>query len=188
MAEVTNQVLPLNLLNFSGRTHAQQQTELNWQTANEVNTNNFQVQWCTDAGTFAAIGSMDANRRPYNSYGFLYRNPADGNNYYRLKMFDIDGSFTYSAIVKITSKNNNSSVSVYPNPVSSIINISLQADKDELVFFRLINSNGSTVATRSFVLKKGSNAFIWNMAQLVAGTYFISSTNKNLGAVQIIKQ
>ena len=190
VAETTPQVLPLRLLEFNGRMNAQQQSELQWVTGNETNTKHFEVQWRTDTKPFTAIGIVQAagNSTTDKHYNFLHRNPETGNNYYRLKMFDIDGSFTYSAIVKITSKNNNSSISVYPNPVSSIINISLQADKDELVFFRLINSNGSTVATRSFVLKKGSNAFIWNMAQLVAGTYFITSTNKNLGAVQIIKQ
>ncbi len=188
VAEVTSQVLPLNLLNFNGRTNAQQQTELNWQTANEVNTKNFEVEWRTNAGTFAAIGNVAAKTGTYNSYDFLHRNPSQGNNYYRLKMFDVDGSFTYSAIVKTGIKNNNNNISVYPNPISSIVNISIQADKDELVFFRLINSNGSTVANKSIILKKGSNAFSWNVNQLAAGTYFITSTNKDFKVLQVVKQ
>ena len=188
VAEVTNQVLPLNLLNFTGRSNAQQQTELNWQTANEVNTKTFEVQWRTDAGTFASIGNVAAKTGTYNSYDFLHRNPSEGNNYYRLKMFDVDGSFTYSAIVKTGIKINNNKISVYPNPVSSSVNISVQADKDELVFFRMMNSNGSTVATNSILLKKGNNTFTWDVQQLAAGTYFITSTNKGFKVVQVVKQ
>lgn len=188
VAEVTNVVLPLNLLNFNGRTNAQQQTELNWQTANEVNTKTFEVQWRTDAATFATIGNIAAKTGTYNSYDFLHHNPSEGNNYYRLKMFDVDGSFTYSAIVKTGAKNNHNNISVNPNPVSSTLNISLQADKDELVFFRLINNNGSTFTTKSFMIKKGSNAFSWDIKHLAAGTYFITSTNKNFKVLQVVKQ
>ena len=188
VAELTNQVLPLNLLNFIGRTNAQQQTELNWQTADELNTKNFEVEWHNDAGTFAPIGNVAAKTGAYNSYDFLHRNPSEGNNYYRLKMFDIDGNFTYSSILKTVVKSNNDRINVYPNPVSSSVNISINSDKEEMVFFRLVNSNGSTVATKSILLKKGSNAFTWDVKQLAAGSYFITSTNKKFKVVKLLKQ
>lgn len=188
VAEVTNQVLPLNLLNFNGRTNTQQQTELNWQTANEENTKTFEVQWRTEVNPFIKIGSVDAKEMSFNAYNFLHLNPEQGYNYYRLKMYDIDGKFTYSSIIKTGLKSSNNGISVFPNPVSTSVNISVKADKDENVFFRLIHSNGSTVATKSIMLKKGSNAFTWDVKQLAAGSYFITSTNKNFKVVKLVKQ
>ncbi len=190
VAETNTQTLPLRLIDFTGRMTAQQQSELQWTTASETNTKHFEVQWRTDTKPFSAIGTVQAagNSTSDKSYNFLHRNPTAGNNYYRLKMMDTDGSFTYSAIIKIALKNDNSSISVYPNPISSIINISVQAVKDDLLFFRLINSNGSTVATKSVMIKKGVNAFNWDINRLAAGTYFISSSNKNFNALQVIKR
>ena len=38
------------------------------------------------------------------------------------------------------------------------------------------------------MLKKGSNAFTWDVKQLASGTYFITSTNKKFKIVQLVKQ
>lgn len=188
VAEVTSQVLPLNLLNFNGRTNARNETELSWQTADETNTKNFLVEWRTGSTNFNSIGTVPAKGNTYNAYNFLHSTPADGYNYYRLKMVDVDGRFTYSSTVRTGNNFKNNHIVVYPNPVSAALNITAQADKEELVFFRLMNVEGKVVATKSLLLRKGSNTFTWNIVQLKAGNYFITSTNKRFGAIQIIKQ
>ncbi len=188
VAEVNCTTLPLSLLNFNGKINASNQTELNWQTAEEINTKNFAVEWRTDGRVFTTIGTVAAKGNQYNAYNFLHQTPADGYNYYRLKMMDNDGRFTYSSIVKTGNKFTANNIMVYPNPVSTRLNITAKVDKDELVFFRLMNVEGKVVATKSMLLVKGSNVFTWNIVQVAAGNYIISSTNKTLQAVQIIKQ
>ena len=64
----------------------------------------------------------------------------------------------------------------------------IKAEKEKLIFFRLDNSNRNTVVTNFNLLKKGSNAFTWDVKQLAAGSYFITSTNKNFKVVQVVKQ
>lgn len=189
VAEVTNPVvLPVNLLSFRGRTNTLKQTGLSWETADEINTKNFEVEWRTDGTGFSVIGTIVAKGNQYNAYNFLHKTPADGYNYYRLKMNDNDGRFTYSSIVKTGNNFGSSKLTINPNPASSTLNITSQVDKDELVFFRMLNSEGKVVATKWILLRKGSNLFTWNITQLAAGNYFISSTNKNFNTLQIIKQ
>ncbi|MBC7937716.1 MAG: T9SS type A sorting domain-containing protein [Rhizobacter sp.] len=188
VAETNCATVPLSLLSFRGRTNTANQTELSWETAEEINTKNFVVEWRTDGTNFTAIGTVPAKGNAYNAYNFLHSTPAEGYNYYRLKMHDVDGGFTYSPIVRTGKQFSGNEMMVYPNPVSSVINITAQSDKDELVFFRLVNVEGKVVINKQILLKKGSNTFTWNVAQLSGGTYFITSTNKSFRSVQIIKQ
>ena len=103
-------------------------------------------------------------------------------------MYDQDGRFTYSSIVRTGNRVGGNKLVIYPNPATSLLNITAHAGKDELVFFRLMNMEGKVVDIKQTMLKKGSNTFSWNIAQLAVGTYFISSTNKTFGSMQIIKQ
>ena len=190
VAETTPQVLPLRLLEFSGRMNAQQQTELQWATSSETSTKYFEVQWRTDTKPFTAIGTVQAagNSTTDKHYNFLHRNPESGNNYYRLKMMDIDGRFTYSPIVKTGLYLKANKLSVHPNPVASALNVLATIEKDEMVFFRIVSNDGRTVATNYRMLRKGSNAFSWNISNLAAGNYFLVSTNNALQPVHIVKQ
>jgi|GEM_PF-791300 len=186
VAETSCSVLPLQLLNFNGRMNAAKQTELSWQTANEVNTKNFEVQWSTDAVRFSTIGTVNSNA--YNNYRFLHTATANGYNFYRLKMNDNDGRVTYSSIVRTGMQLSGRSLQVYPNPVSSTLNIQLEAGKDAIAFFRIINNEGKTVAIKTAAVKKGRNSFIWDLSLLPAGNYFISSAINGMQPVQVLKK
>jgi hypothetical protein len=51
------------------------------------------------------------------------------NNYYRLRMADTDGRFTYSPVVKVMIHAGTLSVNLFSNPVTDILQINLQAKK-----------------------------------------------------------
>jgi hypothetical protein len=102
-------------------------------------------------------------------------------------MFDNEGRFTYSSIVKIGSAKNGNSLSVYPNPVSDLLNVTASVEKTEMVFFKIIDSYGRTVASTQILLQKGSNAFSWDIATLGAGNYFMVSTGQGHTVLKFIK-
>ena len=190
VAETTAPILPLRLLNFNGRMTAQQQSELQWQTASETNTKHFEVQWRTDTKPFSAIGNVQAagNSTTDKNYNFLHHNPEAGNNYYRLKMMDTDGRFTYSSIVKTVLTLKNNKLSVHPNPVSSALNVMATIEKEEMVNFRIVSTDGKTVATKNLMLQKGNTTFRWDISKLATGHYFLVSTSNALQPVHILKQ
>jgi hypothetical protein len=183
-------VLPLKLLNFRGRTNDQNQSVLNWETEDEINLSRFEVEWRTDGTSFTKIGTVQAtgNGSSISNYEFLHLSPDETNNYYRLKMIDIDDEFTYSSIVRLSKNSNGNGLSAYPNPVTSMLYLNAQADRDELVFFSIIQMDGRVVSKKQVIIKKGSNAFNWDMGNLAAGIYFIRSTSSAMGTIKIIKQ
>ena len=91
--------LPLTLTRFTAN-RDDNQSVLQWETAQEQNTLDFVVEHSTDGKTYTPIGIVDAagNSTSARDYGFTDRTPQPNANYYRLKQTDINGQFTYSPV------------------------------------------------------------------------------------------
>lgn len=114
------QVFPVELLSFEvvERNGANRAV---WITTKEENTKQFNVERSTDGYAYELLGTVLAagNSAEKKTYDFTDFNAPSGNNYYRLRMIDNDGKFTYSNIVTVGSVNN--SFSVYPNPATDVV-------------------------------------------------------------------
>ncbi len=114
-----DQPLPLLLEQFTA-TRSGSQGLLQWTTSQEENTSEFGIEKSENGISFYPIGSVAASGTssiPVN-YQFTDKNLVTGKNYYRLKMTDLDGQFSYSPVRTIDYSDNNFSISVYPNPVN----------------------------------------------------------------------
>ncbi len=119
--------LPVNSLNFSV-SKATSANLLQWSTGAEFNTRYFEVQQSTNGRDFTTIATVNAsgNSSTVKNYQYsdnlsLVQAPV---TYYRLKVVDNNGSFSYSDILLI--KNTKGIiVTVYPNPAQDrvIVNI-----------------------------------------------------------------
>ena len=89
--------LPILLLSFDVLAY-NRGINLLWKTEVEFNSKNFIVERKVPSGAFIEIGKMvSLNNGIFgNSYQFFDANPFFDDNYYRLKMVDLNGSFTYS--------------------------------------------------------------------------------------------
>ena len=110
--------LPLTLLNFNV-TKQDNIAQINWQTANEINTSHFDIQRSTDGVNFTTVGSVNAAGTSVLKHDYTYPDDVSGLTtgkvYYRLQMVDNDGKFSYSKIVYITLLNS-LQITIYPNP------------------------------------------------------------------------
>ena len=102
------------------------QAYLHWTTNREINSSRFEIEHSVDGINFYGIGSVTANVNStlMRSYSFYDSKPALGVNYYRLKLVDQNGQFTYSEIKKINFSKT-ASIGVFPNPVKDIVNITI---------------------------------------------------------------
>ncbi|MCB0514406.1 MAG: hypothetical protein KDC60_08255, partial [Bacteroidetes bacterium] len=129
-------VLPIELLSFTGYNDGDVNV-LNWVTASERNSSKFEIEKSSDASTFEYIGEVPAagNSIIELGYNFIDPNPQFGDNYYRLKMIDSDGTFKYSEIINIKVREDNMGVQdgiikIYPNPTNGYLNIQYQSSRD----------------------------------------------------------
>ncbi|MEO6818871.1 MAG: T9SS type A sorting domain-containing protein [Ginsengibacter sp.] len=110
-------VLPIELLHFTA-VKKDNTVEVEWLTANEVNTSHFEIYRSGPGATLQYIGKVDAARvlASQQSYSFTDLQPLAGTNLYRLKSVDKDNKFTWSNVVSVTF-DEAFSFNVYPNPV-----------------------------------------------------------------------
>jgi G8 domain len=103
---------PVKLIDF--KAHVSNHTvNLKWFTKEEVGFDRFYIEKSSNALSFEGIGYLSTN--PEKNYLFIDDAPKMGNNYYRLKMVDLDGSFEFSKIIVAYVSGENSSV-IFPNP------------------------------------------------------------------------
>jgi hypothetical protein len=91
--------LPVTLVSFTA-TRQNDESVLQWETAQEENSSNFVIERSSDGISFGAIGNVAAagNSTTPRNYSFTDLEPGKNNNYYRLRQTDLDGNSTYSAI------------------------------------------------------------------------------------------
>jgi hypothetical protein len=157
-----------------------------WSVQNETDVVSYELEHSLDGVNFNGVGVVAAydGSAPYKVYSLLHTSPIVGNNYYRVAATRKDGSVLYSEIEKVYF-DGKAAVSIYPNPVRSQLNISLNNTSNKNINIRLINDRGQQVLEKSFT---GSNSFI-DMSKLTAGNYIlVIDDGKSIKTYKVQKQ
>jgi predicted esterase len=97
---------------------------LHWETAMEKESSHYEVEASADGASFSKVAAVQSrNAANGAAYTFQIAN-ATKAGWYRLKIRDRDGSFTYSAIQRFTPQCGNLSVQVFPNPAQNKATVS----------------------------------------------------------------
>ena len=166
-----------------------------WTTQVEINSDYFEVQRSLDNGQFfEEVGKVDAagNTSSARKYQFTDKEVALLNVhkiYYRLKMVDIDGKFTYSDKAELTSASEaNIYLNAYPNPTKGVINIDFFIGRGKEVEIRIINALGQEVY--SDLLDNQNTAqqdLSFDFRDFAAGTYILQlNTNTQVLSKKIV--
>lgn len=181
--------LPLNLLSFTGRQQDGRHV-LNWETVQEKQTDHFELERSATANNFRALGNVSAagNASDKRTYGYIDEKPLRGDNFYRLKMVDVDGKSSYSSIVLLRLLQDNSVLKVFPNPAASVLNIEWSGKDDASeVLVDIYDASARLVGRK--ILKADQKLFRVDVASLAAGVYSIRIINQNeISVVKFIKQ
>jgi glucose/arabinose dehydrogenase len=189
----TNVLLPLTSLNFNGK-YKNQISYLNWETSNESNTDRFEVERNTGDGTYTSIGIVTANGNSNSKTRYsLNDNEASrlgtSRLYYRLKITDKDGSYTYSNVVVVDIPGSFiTRVSIFPNPADKQTTVLISSPEEQKVTWQLVDVTGRTVITKNAVLKKGENRIVIDLNSLKTGVYFLQVKGQFVNAQEKIQK
>jgi len=183
---ITGPPLPVTLVDFeavkaTGETKA---TLLSWSTTTETNSESFAIERSHDGRQWTKLGSVSARGESsgLQHYTFTDPAPAQGENLYRLKMLDKDGTFAYSRIRSVSFGKD--AVAFYPNPVAIGEKLNLLTDDlSTISSIEMYDNQGKlmlrTAATRQI-----------NTARLAPGIYVIqiNRTDGSISTHRIVKQ
>jgi|GEM_PF-4728047 len=139
-----NNPLPVTLTDFKATKEAQTSL-LSWSTTEEFNSDRFDVEHSLNAKNWNLIGTVKSKGESKISekYSLIHPEPVEGENLYRLKMVDQDGTFAYSRIVSVIF-GEGAGAQIYPNPASDYLAIK-SSDWKSVSKLKIISLNGQNV-------------------------------------------
>ena len=186
-------ILPLQLLQFSG-TPSGNNNLLQWTTATEEQTAFFAIQRSIDGINFTTIAQVAASGTTAGNKSYRYADDVSHIGqpvyYYRLKMIDVNGQFTYSAIISLQRSQYEFLVKVLQNPFRQQLQATITSPQLQECAITLTDMNGRMVAQRKVVLQKGVNLVnIPGVQGPGAGTYvltLVTTTEKRV--IKVVKE
>lgn len=139
---------------------------LTWTTATEQNSRYFEVQLSTDGVNFTTItvvpSAGNSNTEKHYSCNI---NLNSQNNYFRLRLDDLNGTSKFSPVLNVAGNCGNS-ITEFPNPVHDIITISGLSGNNQL---KLLDATGKVVAA----LTTSNRTEKINITRFPTGTYIL---------------
>lgn len=117
--------LPVKLTDFTA-VYDGTYVHLNWKTHVEINNDYFTVQRADSTMNFSDVGTVygHGNSNRIIKYNFNDYDYDKSEPYYRLIQTDFDGSYEISDTIYVSIRDNVIELTISPNPVNDIINIS----------------------------------------------------------------
>jgi hypothetical protein len=172
-----NTILPITLTSFTGRDMGQY-IALAWTTAMEENVDHFEVERSADGATFSTLTTVKAvgNSSLPENYNAQDNSPNDGLNYYRLKMVDMSGKFSYSPVILVRFGKTGAPL-LFPNPTTSFFTI--VAGQDPITEVDVIDPTGRKILQ---LMNGAASATLTVQSEgLARGIYFVQMTTASGG-------
>lgn len=178
-AGAVSAVAPLDLLHFTAQEEGPV-TDLRWETANEEDTDYFEIQRATSAaGPFTVIGRVDAAgySRPGEvlAYRFSDEAPPAGRGFYRLRTVDLDGSSQYGKLASATHETGAAGFEIFPNPGDGkALQLRLsEIPADRALQVEILDATGRRQIANRTVNVRGDVAALTFANRLPAGSYLV---------------
>lgn len=155
-----------------------------WKTTQETDVVNFEIQRSLDNMTFQSIGTLPSRNAPDNvttTYTYSDENTAKNTTYYRLKINDVHGVFTYTDTKAVIGMKVAGEIIIYPNPVrsGSLINIYPSFTQSTV---EIVDNSGRLVQKTDL-----QNSSKLQLSTLTRGIYVVRITNKETGEIMVKK-
>ncbi|MCX6317471.1 MAG: hypothetical protein NTW29_09290 [Bacteroidetes bacterium] len=166
--------LPVRLLDFNGA-NAGTRNKLNWKVAQEIDILRYELERSTDGSNFQRIATITARNSP-NESTYSYDDIVSATNseyFYRLKIAETDGSFTYSGVIllRVAGKND---FRIEGNPFRDFVSLRYAIGTDQPMQISYFNSAGALLRREKFNATAGSGFYtLYGLGQYPSGMYLL---------------
>lgn len=181
-----NSALPVTLQRITA-SPTQNGNLVEWQVTNEVNFLHYEVEHSGDGNNFAKLSIVPATQS--NLYRYLHRNPGAVTNYYRLKMVDIDGNYSYSRTVSCAAGDLVNALSILRNPFVDNLQLKLEVNEDMEANIEIADLAGRLLLRKKINVRKGSNIIsLPETSSLLKGIYLVRLNSNGFNkTIKVVK-
>lgn len=178
-------ILPVKIKSFTGK-HVGSVHELKW----EVDCFDrvlFNVERSADGIHFNSIGIISAEKSDCNkAFYFTDKNRLPGNNYYRLRIADANGTASHSPVVLLNSKSAVSIRLMNDQCRNAALDIELFTETDAPVEFICTDVTGRILLRRREYVLTGNNRLVIDVGNVAKGIYWVYAVGKE-GRSNVLK-
>jgi photosystem II stability/assembly factor-like uncharacterized protein len=193
MYKWNSSVLPVKIISFTA-TGQKDRVMLQWSTAMEMNSKDFEVQRSLDGIHFETIATVNAagNSNSTRNYSFddFQSITLKGNVvFFRIVETDIDGHLFYTDVKKVKIADGKNKFTLLYNPVRNEAVLNYECVEKDEVLIRVLDHLGRVVINKEVQVMAGTNPIQLQTGNLAKGIYEVELTNnKNQGVVRMMKE
>lgn len=157
-----------------------------WGIGTEEDIINYTVEKSDDGRLYMEAGVLAASGK--GTYNWTDLQPALGNNYYRIRATETDGTVKYSTVAVVNLTRGVKGVSVYPSTVKgNVFTLQMNSLPAGNYKLNLISALGQTVLSRNMVHGGGSATQTVTLpAAIQKGVYRVNVTNGSVNSITTI--
>lgn len=166
--------LPISLLDFKVSLYEKDKGLATWRINEDGAISHYELEESQDAQHFTYLSTIQSYGLPTDPAAYSYTDNTlwKGFNYYRLKIFRLDGSYIYSPVRSLFLDMANIRVVFYPNPTKGSVFAEVDADMDDNLTLEVKDGLSRVmIPTEKHPIKAGKNVFEINLNGLADGTY-----------------
>jgi hypothetical protein len=166
--------LPVELSSFSTQIKGHS-VFLNWTTSSEQNLMGFDVERSVDGKMFKKIGfEKSKGGSVVTTYHFEDQSVDAGkHHFYRLKMMDLDGKYTYSNIQFVRMPISEKSIEIMPNPATNVFKIKLNSPNRETLQVEMYDQQGRLIIRKQADILDGNSILEVDTEGVRPESYFL---------------
>jgi hypothetical protein len=180
----SNLILPVKLLSFSG-SYKNNIAALNWESESETNFSYYEVERSINGIDFSSVALKPAQESGQSKEQYSFADNlsyvSSDVYYYRLKMIDVDGQFSYSNVIMLRKEQKKEDgIFISPNPLvkTDMATVRINAATSGKVDIRLIDMSGKVILSQQNQVIQGDNSIsVNNLDRLQSGIYTVQLTN-----------
>jgi uncharacterized protein (DUF1501 family) len=161
-------IVPITLVSFTATLQSNGNALVNWETTNESNSKEFEIQHSIDGITWKKIGVVSGsnNSNSLKRYSLIHAKPSIGRNFYRMWQFDFNGGRKLYGPVNLFVKESAGFVmKSYPNPASFDFNLTITADKKQQGVLQFFDVQGHLLQQQQIQIASGFNKYNFGVQQ-----------------------
>ena len=183
--------LPVTLHTFVANKNGNS-NKVHWQVNCLSTSVSFTVERSSTQQDFKGVyTATETQARCASPFDFTDISPVNGENYYRLKITDIDGHISYSKISVVeNTERRNGILQIIPNTITSIANIHYFANQPGKVRLMIADIQGKITSQISLQANAGDNKIVLPTATFANGLYHavLFSIDGKIASVKFVKR
>lgn len=173
----TTGLLPIKFTSFTGEV-MNNYNALKWTAELVQNVNKIIVERSFNGAQFENIGEINGNavynkNNNYNDYKAVI-----GNNYYRLKIVNSDGSSEYSNTI-VLKRNDKFLFTISPNPAVSFVDIQMSAEVKSNYNVMVYNMTGQSILSKTITVNGNRTNTRLDVSNFAKGIYNVVVYDEN---------